>query len=87
MYDCKHMAAIGSLREAFNAAQARYPGEQWSSLPTKLQTAAIYKELRRLDAEFAEASDYTAPVPLLTGPQVADQSIAILRRARPPRAR
>lgn len=44
------------FKRAFDAARVRYSTTDWSNLPSSEQTTAIYKELRRLDAEAAARS-------------------------------
>jgi hypothetical protein len=51
------------FRRAFEAARANYSARDWSSLPPAEQTAAIYKELRLLDAKVAASA--TAPEPAM----------------------
>jgi hypothetical protein len=58
---------MDSLQEAFKAAQDRYPGNQWAYLPSKVQTEAIYNELRRIDAEYA-ASPFVSAASLTLSP-------------------
>jgi hypothetical protein len=75
---------MGSLQQAFTAAKSRYPGEQWSSLPTKDQSAAIYVELRRLDAE--DAKTVVIPTASVIAPTDGAEIVTIRRRGRPPQA-
>lgn len=40
-----------TFREAFEAARAGYSGEEWAALGAARQAAAVYHEMRRIDAE------------------------------------
>jgi hypothetical protein len=41
------------FKRAFDAARAKYSSTDWLNLQSSEQTKAIYRELRRLDAEVA----------------------------------
>jgi hypothetical protein len=43
------------VQRAVEAAQRRYPDSDWLSLRPEERTAAVYRELRRLDAETSAA--------------------------------
>jgi response regulator RpfG family c-di-GMP phosphodiesterase len=42
---------VATLQEAVEAAQDRYGSAEWCLLTPKQQTAAVYREMRRIDAE------------------------------------
>jgi hypothetical protein len=45
-----------SFQEAYSSARSRYSDEQWYALPMRDQSEAIYREMRRLDAEAVRQS-------------------------------
>lgn len=45
-----------TFEEAYVAARERYPVE-WNALPPAAHTAAIYAEMRRIDAEHCAKDD------------------------------
>jgi hypothetical protein len=40
-----------TFQEAVEAAKAKFPANDWALLTSGEQTAAVYREMRRLDAE------------------------------------
>jgi hypothetical protein len=44
------------IRRAAEAAQARRPGEEWSSLPIGQRVLLIYREMQRADAANTETA-------------------------------
>ena len=68
------------FRRAFEAARANYSAKDWSSLPPAEQTAAIYRELRLLDAKVAASA--TAPEPAMGAAAGSWQPPVKVHRAR-----
>jgi hypothetical protein len=58
-----------SFNEAYSSARSSYSDDQWDTLGVRTQTAAIYVEMRRLDAEAMRTArpDTTAPGDMPTG--------------------
>jgi hypothetical protein len=52
---------IGSVKAAIERASAGYSAREWAELPPKIRTAAVYTELRQLDAEATAASRRSLP--------------------------
>jgi hypothetical protein len=52
---------FGVVKAAIERASAGYSAREWEELPPRIRTAAIYTELRRLDAEAIAASQYSRP--------------------------
>ncbi len=50
------------LERAVEAARARHPDGEWERLLPTERTEAIYREMRRIDAERAETADPVASV-------------------------
>ncbi len=49
-------SASDALTQAIQAAEARYPRDEWYQLSPRMRAAAIYEELARLDAESVKAT-------------------------------
>jgi hypothetical protein len=52
---------IGSVKAAIERASAGYSTREWAELPPRIRTAAVYAELRLLDAEAISASRRSIP--------------------------
>jgi hypothetical protein len=69
------------FRRAFEAARANYCANDWPSLPPAEQAAAIYRELRLLDAKVAASG--TVPEPAMETASGSSPSLPVkVRRAR-----
>jgi len=55
---------VRNIDLALQRAEASYSRETWQTLTATERSAAIYRELRALDAQSAKGRSYVPPLPL-----------------------